>query len=267
MASRCLTPRPTVTIRRLCAFLVLLPLAACVSVAVLSDEEINEVSLQVFEAVIAKSEIITSGAQYEMVQRVGRKIVEATELDLPWQVKLLKADNTRNSFSLPGGRIVIYSGILPITENESGLAVVIGHEMAHAVLHHGGRRIADIAHLKATLVAIKASACMTNMCPEAQQGVLSAFGRVAQDGPSMPSNDNHEAEADELGLRYAIRAGYDPWEAPKLWERMARYDSTKSVEWNRSHPESQDRAVTLRALIPRLVTEEAGWQPKQKNGG
>jgi len=248
--------------RHAVAFLTLLPVG-CASLDVLTDVQIDRVGLQVYEEVIAKHDVVTSGADYEMVQRVGRRIVQATGEDLPWQVKLLKADDTPNAISLPGGRIAIYTGLLPITENESGLAVVLGHEMAHAVLRHGARRMAEDPPLHAGFDACQAGLGLTEMCDEARLDVMSAFGVWEQTGPRLPFRDDHEAEADALGLRYAIRAGYDPWEAPRLWERMAKV-SGSSPQWLGAHPTSATRAATLRALIPQLVAQEKGWQPKQQ---
>lgn len=246
-------------------FTILLALvpAACASLDVLSDVELNSVGLQVYEEVIANNQVITSGADYEMAQRVGRRIVEATGVDLPWQVKLLKADDIANAVSLPGGRIAVYSGLLGITENESGLAVVIGHEIAHAILGHGRKRLAECRLLSHGFAAYQGGPGPQEMRPEVERGIMSAFGIGAPGGVFLPFSSNHEAEADELGLRYAIRAGYDPWEAPRLWLRMAKVDKSKAPDWIRPHPASETRAATLQALIPRLLAEEKGWRPKQ----
>jgi len=230
-----------------------------------SDEELEPLSLQAYDEATKETKgLVTSGRDYEMVQRVARKIAAVAEEDkFRWEARLLRADDVPNAFCLPNGRIAIYTGILPITQNENGLAVVMGHEVAHAVLRHGGKRMTSGMLTGAGLTAIEAGLGMAEMGPEAKTGVLAVLGIGSKVGITLPFSRNHESEADELGLRYAIRAGYDPNEAPLLWGRMAALGGS-TPEWLSTHPASETRAAALREMIPRLMAEEANWQPKAK---
>ncbi|MFM1873524.1 MAG: hypothetical protein RL398_2946 [Planctomycetota bacterium] len=240
--------------------LAVLP-AACGNLNFYSDDDLEPLSLQAYEEATNEHGQVVRGPDYEMVQRVARKIAEASEESFRWEARLLKADETPNAFCLPNGRIAIYTGILPITKNEAGLAVVMGHEVAHAVLRHGGKRMTQGVLTQAGLAAAQAGLELSEMNQEQKAGILAALGVGAQLGVILPYSRDHESEADELGLRYAIRAGYDPNEAPKLWERMAALGGS-TPEFLSTHPSSEKRAAALQAMIPRLLEEEKGWQPK-----
>ncbi|MBM4060772.1 MAG: M48 family metallopeptidase [Planctomycetes bacterium] len=246
---------------RACLGLLLgLALAAC-NLNLYSDGELEPLSLQAYDEFTNEHGMVDRGPQYEMVQRIAQRIAAASEEDFRWEARLLRDDDTPNAFCLPNGRIAVYTGILPLTQNENGLAVVMGHEVAHAVLRHGGKRMTQGMLTGAALSAVQAGLGMTEMSEEAKDGVLAVLGIGAEVGLTLPYSRNHETEADVLGLRYAIRAGYDPHEAPKLWERMARLGGGTFV-WLSTHPSSEERAENLRQLIPQLQAEEAGWQPK-----
>lgn len=248
----------------LALLLALLP-TACGNLNFYSDDELEPLSLQAYQEATQTNPPITSGKDYEMVQRVAKRIAAASEENFAWEAKLLKADDTPNAFCLPNGRIAVYSGLLPITQNEDALAIVMGHEVAHAVLRHGGKRMTQGTLTNAGLAALEAGLGIAQMGQEAKSGVMAALGMGAQVGLVLPFSRDNETEADVEGLRYAIRAGYDPNEAPKLWERMAKLSEGSSTPaWLSTHPASADRAQKLREMIPKLVEEEKGWQPKPK---
>lgn len=250
-------------------FLVLLAAllpTACANLNFYSDEELEPLSLQAYEEATKETGgAITSGPQYEMVQRVAKKIAAACEEDFRWEARLLKADDTPNAFCLPNGRIAIYTGILPITQNEDGLAVVMGHEVAHAVLRHGGKRMTQGMLSQGTLTALEAGLGLTEMGPDTKGMVMGAMGAVTKVGFTLRYSREHESEADIEGLRYAIRAGYDPNEAPKLWERMAKLSGGGGPTWLSTHPASEDRAAKLREMTPVLQEQEKNWRPKPKS--
>jgi predicted Zn-dependent protease len=245
------------------AALALLP-GACANLNLFSEEEENALGVQAYAELTGQHPTITSGPEYEMVQRVGQRIAAASEKDFEWEFKLLKADDVPNAFCLPGGKVAIYTGILPVTQNEHGLAAVMGHEVAHATLRHGGKRMTQEAIFGIALEAANAGLELAEMSEDGRSLVLAAFGIGAQIGLLLPYSRGHETEADEIGLRYAIRAGYDPWEAPKLWERMEQLGGESPPEWLSTHPDSGSRAANLRAMIPRFVEEERGWRPRAR---
>ncbi len=203
---------------------------------------------------------ITSGAQYEMVQRLGQKIAKAARVNYDWEFKLLDAPQTVNAFALPGGKVAIYSGILRVAQNEDALAAIVGHEVAHAVAQHGNERMTQ--KMLATGVTTAADVLLAswgNMDESARAGWMEAIGAGASIGFILPYSREHESEADEIGLRYLIRAGYDPHEAPKFWERMAELSGdNRPAEITSTHPDPLKRAERLRSLIPRFLEEEKG---------
>lgn len=234
-------------------------LASCANVNFFSDEQLEPLSVQAYNEESSAHQPVTRGAQHDLVMRVASRITGACEEGFPWQTRLLQADETPNAFCLPNGRIAVYTGLLPITANEDGLAIVLGHEVAHAVLRHGGKRMSQDLLTELGLGLAEAGLDASKMKPENKQLALAALGLGAQVGMLLPYSREHESEADELGLRYAIRAGYDPYEAPKLWARMAKLGGD-TPEFLSTHPASERRAATLAALIPRLIEEEKNWR-------
>jgi len=195
------------------------------------------------------------------VQEVARRIAAASDENFAWQAKLLKADDVPNAFCLPNGRIAIYTGILKLTKNIDGLAAVMGHEVAHATLRHGGKRMTTGQLSGATMAVLDAGLGMAEMDPNSRGMVMGAMGVVGQYAVTLPYSRDHETEADVMGIRYAIRAGFKPDEAPLLWERMAELGSG-GPEWMSTHPDSLARAAKLREMIPKIIAEEKGWRPK-----
>jgi metalloendopeptidase OMA1, mitochondrial len=249
--------------RSVLAVLLALVPAACGNLNFYSDDELEPLSAEAYEeATKETSGVIRSGRDADMVQRVAAKIAAASEEDFKWEVRLLKADNIPNAFCLPNGRIAVYTGILPITQNEDGLAVVLGHEVAHAVLRHGGKRMTQGMLTQAAMTAVDAGLGVAQMSEGARGNVMAVLGAGANVGVLLPFSREHESEADVEGLRYAIRAGYDPEEAPRLWERMAKLGGSSGPAWLSTHPASADRAQKLREMIPVIREQEKGWRPK-----
>ncbi|MGE3173545.1 MAG: M48 family metallopeptidase [Planctomycetota bacterium] len=238
--------------------LVLLLGSACTAFGKLnlySEAEEAQLGIQAYAEATAEYPEITSGPQYLMLQRVGQRIAAAAQKDYQWEFKLLRADDIPNAWCLPGGKVAVYTGILPLTQDEDGLAAVVGHEVAHATLRHGGKRMTQASILQAAMTAVGAGLSLTEMSDEAKTGVLTAFGLGSQVGVLLPYSRDHETEADVVGIRYAVRAGYDPYAAVALWERMAALGSG-GPEWLSTHPHSEARAQKLRQVIPQIVAEE-----------
>ncbi len=162
---------------------------------------------------------------------------------------------------MPGGKIVVYTGLLPITQNEAALAVVMGHEVAHALAKHGNERMSQATAQQLGGVAL--SVAVANKTPEAQNLFLQAYGLGTTLGGTLPFSRKHELEADKFGLIYAALAGYNPQEAIPLWERMAKMSNgQKPPEFMSTHPAEATRIEKLKEMMP-----EALKYYKPINGG
>ncbi|MCA8966463.1 MAG: M48 family metallopeptidase [Planctomycetes bacterium] len=221
----------------------------------LTDDVMASLGADAYAEATGQYPVVTGTAEAAMVERVGQRIARASGRDYQWQFKLLLAPDEVNAFCLPGGKVAVFSGILPVCGDEDGLAVVIGHEIAHATSRHGAERMSQelVAQLAIGLTAVGLE--QTKWNDETKGLVLLALGAGAQVGFLLPYSRDHESEADEIGLRFAIRAGYDPAAAPPLWERMAKLGD-QGPEFLSTHPDPLARAQRLRELTPRLLAEE-----------
>lgn len=200
--------------------------------------------------------LITSGPQYEMVQRIGRRVAESAEEMIPdpaaqfeWEFILIDDPQMANAWALPGGKTAVYTGLLPITQTEDGLAAVMGHEIAHAVLRHGGERMQTQGLLALGLTGV--SAGLGDMDPSNKQATLELLGMATDVGLALPFSRAHESEADEVGLYLAADAGYDPRAAIGLWERMAENAGAGAPpEILSTHPSHGTRIADLKQWMP-----------------
>lgn len=254
------------SLRFLFAVPVVLALAGCEAFGNLnlySDEELEPLSAQAYEEASNDHRPITSGAMYSRVQSVAQKITAAAdEPNFAWEARLLDAPDIPNAFCLPNGRIAIYSGIMQdgLADTPDMLAAIMGHEVAHAILRHGGKRMTQGLVTNIAQAVIDAGVSTTEISEESKGLLMTAVGATAQYGVLLPYSRTHETEADVLGLRYAVRAGYDPNAAPELWERMAKLGGGTPA-WLSTHPDPLERAETLRKLIPQIQAEEKDWRP------
>jgi predicted Zn-dependent protease len=193
-----------------------------------------------------RARIVRSGPEYVRVQRVAKRIEAVAARDKPgfvWKVTVLRK-NVANAYCLPGGKIVVYSGILPITENDAGLATVLGHEVAHATAEHVAERIArqDLTHVAAVIVAGGVAFTPAQFVRiEALLGV----------GASLPFSRSQESEADHIGLVYMARAGYDPHQAVAFWKRMQRASKGQEPpEFLSDHPSDAHRVERVESWLP-----------------
>jgi predicted Zn-dependent protease len=184
-----------------------------------------------------------------ILERVGRRIATVADLDVQksgsppfdWELALFQSEEV-NAFCLPGGKVAIYTGILPVAENEAGLAAIIGHEVAHAVARHGAERLSQAMAIN--MIARMASGAVGQHLPQYQGPIMNAFGLSTSLGIRLPFSREHELEADYLGLVYMAKAGYDPKEAVPLWERMkaaAEKRGHRMPEFLSTHPNEKHR--------------------------
>ena len=222
----------------------------------LSSKQEESLGLQSYREVLSQSEVISGGPEYDLVVRVARRLAAATgesAKDFNWHVSLVRSPQA-NAFCLPGGKIAVYTGILPHTKTEAGLAAVMGHEMAHAVARHGSQRL--LRSTMAQTLMMGASFSMSDLDPSQRRVVLGALGAGAQYGILLPFSREHETEADQMGLLYMARAGYNPQEAIGFWERMSSADGRgQPPEFASTHPSHGTRIENLRAFMPKAMAE------------
>jgi len=196
-----------------------------------------------------RAQIVSSGPGYAEVQRVAKRIEAVAARDKPhfvWKVTLLRT-NEANAYCLPGGKIVVYTGILPLTKNDAGLATVLGHEVAHATAEHVAERI-ERQHLTEVAAAIIAGGVA--FTPSQYAHVIALLG-VGGAAASLPFSRSQESEADHIGLVYMARAGYDPHQAVAFWKRMLKASQGKEPpEFASDHPSDKHRVEHIVAWLP-----------------
>ena len=165
-----------------------------------------------------------------------------------WEFSLVNSKEI-NAWCLPGGKVVVYSGLLPVTKDETGLAFVVGHEIAHAVARHGNERMSQM--LLAQTGSIVLDAALSTQKAETHNLLMQAYGAGAQLGVILPFSRSHESEADKLGMIFMAMAGYDPAQAPVVWERMIKINTgTKPPEFMSTHPADDKRIKAIRDFVP-----------------
>jgi predicted Zn-dependent protease len=221
----------------------------------MSTEQETALGLQSYQQVLAQSRTIDSGPELETVRRVVSRLASATGKaggSFDWRVSLVN-DGQQNAFCLPGGKMVVYAGILPVTQNEAGLATVLGHEMAHATSRHGAQRVLQQNLAQTAMTGIAVS--LSDMDYDQQRAIMGALGAGAQYGVLMPFNRKDESEADHVGLLYMARAGFDPRESLRFWQRMEQAGREQPPEFMSTHPSHGTRIQQLQALMPKALEE------------
>ena len=222
----------------------------------LSPAQEAELGFQSYAQVMSQSQPVESGAEYELVKRVAGRLAAATgdaAKKFDWRVALVR-DAQVNAFCLPGGKIVVFTGILAVAKTEAGLAAVMGHEMAHATARHGSERLFQQKATQTLMTGVQFS--LGDMSYEQQRAIMGAIGAGAKYGVLMPFGRDHESEADRLGLLYMARAGYDPREAVAFWQRMEEASGGGAPpEFLSTHPSHGTRVEQLQALMPEALEE------------
>lgn len=229
----------------------------------ISDSEMLAMSFQQYDAFLKEIELSTNKNEVEMVQRVGRNIQHAVEKYMKennlsdrldgynWEFNLVE-DSLINAWAMPGGKVVVYTGILAITQDDTGLAVVLGHEIAHAIAEHGNERMSQ--ELLRQAGAISLMAAMNEEPAQTKALWLGIYGVGTQVAIMLPYSRTHESEADRLGLTFMAMAGYDPHSAPEFWERMsASKEGGAPPEFLSTHPSDETRIKDLKSWIPEAM--------------
>lgn len=208
-----------------------------------------EMGLQAYKEILGKAKVSHDPATNELVARVGTRIARATgRTDLAWEFTVIDEPKTVNAFALPGGKVAVYTGILPITRDDAGLAAVLGHEVAHVLARHSAERVSQ--QLSVQLGAQLAGAVF-GIDPELTQ----AGAGILANGLLLPWGRSQESEADHLGLIYMAKAGYDPHAARDLWLRMAEASRGQSrpPEFLSTHPSEATRVKQIEAWMPEAM--------------
>ena len=239
-------------------FCSLVPLTGRRQLSLVSDADMFAMSFVQYDQFLKENKLSTNSAQTNMVKGVGRRIQNAVTTyfaqnnlsqDLngfAWEFNLIQSEDV-NAWCMPGGKVVVYSGILPITKNENGLAVVVGHEIAHAVAKHSNERMSQA--LLAQLGGQTLAAALQQKPQETQQLWMGLFGVGVQLGAILPYSRLQEGEADHLGLIFMAMAGYDPNGAVEFWQRMSQHAGAKPPEFLSTHPSDANRIRKIKSEI------------------
>ena len=230
------------------------------TLALVSNAELFPMSFQAYGEFLNENTVVTGTPDAEMVTRVGNNLRMAAEAWLAsegqlhflngysWEFNLIE-NNAVNAWCMPGGKIVIYTGILPVTQNEDGLAVVMGHEIAHALLNHGQRRMSGEVVRQGIGLGLGLGLALGGASNTAQIGIMAAYDVGSTVGGTLPFSRSNESEADQYGLILMTIAGYDPEESVPFWQRMSA-GGGGTVEFLSTHPSDERRIRQLREWIP-----------------
>jgi len=244
---------------RLAIAVPLLVVAACETVPYTGRTQVQflpestelKMGLDSYAEVLKTSKVSKDPAVNEQVTRVGQRIAAATgRTDYQWEFKAIE-DKQANAFCLPGGKVAVYTGILPLTRDDAGLAAVMGHEVSHAIARHGGERISQTLVVQVGLASTEAALARGD--PAMAQQVASLLGAGAQVGLLLPWSRGQESEADHLGLIFMAKAGYNPTAARDLWVRMSQTGAQKPPEYLSTHPSDATRIRQIEGWIPEAM--------------
>ena len=214
-----------------------------------------QLGLQSYQQILAdnRQNLVTSGPVVDATREIGNRLARAASNEDPgfdWTFNVIDSPQA-NAFALPGGYTAVYTGLIPIAENEDGLAVVMGHEIGHALAHHGAERMAQQNMQR--IVGAGVSMGAGGMDYGAQRAVMGVFGGISQYGYALPFSRKHETEADYIGLILMARACYDPREAPRLWERMGAAGGQTPPEFQSTHPSPETRVSDFKTWMPEAI--------------
>jgi predicted Zn-dependent protease len=255
------------SLRAFVVILAVLVVSACAQVPITNrsglhlvpNAELATMSVEQYRGVLGESQLSTDARQVAMLRRVGLRIANAAETvlkesgapdaiaDYHWEFNLIQDDKTVNAWVMPGGKAAVYTGILPYTRDETGLAVVLGHEVGHALAGHGNERLSQglLTQLGGTVLAV----ALQSQPQQTQALFMQAFGVGTSVGFLLPYSRLHESEADRIGLTLMARAGYDPREAIPFWQRMQAQKQSRPPEFLSTHPAPETRIRDIQSHI------------------
>ncbi len=221
----------------------------------LTVEEEKKLGIQSYQEILQQSKIVQQGELVEQIRKIGERIAAIANLPhAAWEFNLIHSPQL-NAFALPGGKVAVYTGIVPIADNVNGMAVIMGHEIAHVIARHGAERLAYEKLKNLGMLAVTVS--VSDMDLKTQAVVMGAMGLGSHYGMTLPFSRLHESEADYIGLLLMSRACFDPNEAPKFWQRMTKASSSDAqlAEFMSTHPSHDSRIKQLQEWIPEALQE------------
>ena len=230
---------------------------------IVPTSELLALSLKQYDQVLKTSKLSKDPKKVQMVRGVGERIAKSAEAfvqesgrgkqisNYKWDFNLIEDDKVVNAWCMPGGKVAVYTGILPYTQDETGLAEVMSHEVAHAIADHGNERMRQA--LLANMGGMALSVALAKKPNQTRQLFMAAFGAGATVGFLLPYSRLHESEADRIGLMFMARAGYDPRAAIPFWERMNKKAGPKPPEFLSTHPAPESRIANIKTYIPEAL--------------
>ncbi|RJQ84532.1 MAG: M48 family peptidase [Desulfobacteraceae bacterium] len=248
------------------------PITGRESLQLVPNNQLMSLAVQQYDQTLKNSKLSTDAEKSAMVKNVGMRIAAAAENYLrevgqpdkaegfEWEFNLIEDDKTANAWVLPGGKAAVYTGILKHTQDENGLAVVMGHEVAHALANHGNERMSQ--GLLAQLGGVALAVAVSQKPAQTQQLFMSAYGVGASVGLLLPYSRLHESEADHIGLILMAKAGYDPRAAVPFWQRMNEEKGSRPPEFLSTHPEPETRMAKIEEHLPEALAYYERAKPK-----
>jgi predicted Zn-dependent protease len=239
------------------------PLLGRKQLTLIPEDQVNSMAFSEYKSFLATNHVVTNTTDAAMVTRVGQRLAAAVEnflknngyadrvKEFNWEYNLVQ-NNEANAWCMPGGKIVVYTGILPLTKDENGLAVVLGHEISHAVARHGDERMSDA--LVQQLGGVALDVALQNQPDQTRQLFDAAYGVGTTVGVMLPFSRQQESEADELGLIFMAMAGYDPHTALDFWQRMQAAQTQSPPVFLSDHPSDQTRIQNIKKWMPKAMS-------------
>ncbi len=256
---------------RLSFMLLAVFLAGCATVpvtgrrqlALVSQNDLVSMSADSYRKLLSEKKLSQDAGKIAMVNRVGDSIARAAEdfmrgrgmadrvKDFQWEFNLIEDDETVNAFAMPGGKIAVYTGILPVTRDENGLATVLSHEVAHVLANHSGERLSH--YLLVQLGGLTLSTALREKSDQTRKWSMVAYGLGSTVGVILPYSRTHESEADHIGLVIMAKAGYDPRRAVDFWQRMAEEGKARPPVFLSTHPSPENRIEAIKRELPEVM--------------
>jgi metalloendopeptidase OMA1, mitochondrial len=230
---------------------------------VVPQSQAAQMGEQAFQQILSDPNVKQAQSPEEQaaVKRVAERIIQAAKESkfaedakaFNWEVTVIKDDQTKNAFALPGGKIAVYTGIFPVAKNDAGLAAILGHEVVHALARHSSERMSQEVLTQGGLAAAAVGLGASGANPLLGQATMAALGVGTKVGVLLPYSRTHESEADSIGILLAAQAGYDPQEAVRVWQRMQESSEGAPSEFLSTHPSHETRIKRLQEEMPEAL--------------